>query len=341
MKTLVLGKTGLTVTKTALGCLPLQRCTEADAVDLIRAAFDGGITYFDTANAYSDSEKKLGLALSGVRSRAVISTKSGGADKKTVTAHIENSLRLLRTDYIDLLQFHNPAALPDPDDPDGPWAAAREAKEKGYVRHIGITEHRLPLAEAAIESGLYETLQFPMSYLSSERELALAEKCRARGMGFIAMKGLAGGLLGRSPRACHAFMKQYPSAANIWGMQTRAELDQWLALAREDPDLDDELRAVIAADRAELSGSFCRSCGYCLPCTVGIEIFNCARMDMLLRRSPWQQYMTPEWQGKMERIRDCVDCRLCASRCPYGLDTPNVLRSMLKDYENFRKEKGL
>ena len=111
MKTLVLGKTGLTVTKTALGCLPLQRCTEADAVDLIRAAFDGGITYFDTANAYSDSEKKLGLALSGVRSRAVISTKSGGADKKTVTAHIENSLRLLRTDYIDLLQFHNPAAL--------------------------------------------------------------------------------------------------------------------------------------------------------------------------------------------------------------------------------------
>ena len=99
--------------------------------------------------------------------------------------------------------------------------------------------------------------------------------------------------------------------------------------------MDEELAAVIKHDRQELAGGFCRSCGYCMPCPVGIEIRNCARMNMLLRRSPWQQYMTEEWQAKMNKIEDCLGCRRCASRCPYQLDTPNLLKYMLKDYREF------
>lgn len=334
MKTLLLGKTGLTVTKTAMGCLPVQRCSVEDGVALLRAAYEGGIRYFDTANAYTDSERKLGLALSDVRDHIVLSTKSQGRDRATVLAHIENSLRELRTDHIDLFQFHNVPEVPDPDDPEGAYAGALEAKRRGWIDHIGVTTHRIGVAEACIASGLFETLQFPFSYISSERDLALAEKCREANMGYIAMKGLAGGLL-TNARACYAFMKQYDNVVPIWGIQRVEELRQWLALAEEDPDMDEELAAFIRKERQELAGSFCRSCGYCMPCPVGIEIRNCARMNMLLRRSPWRQYFTPEWQRKMNRIEDCIGCRSCASKCPYQLDTPNLLKYMLKDYREF------
>ena len=334
MQKIRLGRSELMVTKTSLGCLPLQRCSDEDAVRLIRAAYEGGINFFDTANAYTDSEKKLGIALSDVRENVVISTKSTARDKTTVLEHIENSLRMLRTDYIDLFQFHQVTEVPDLDDPDGAYAGALEAKERGWIRHIGVTSHRVNVAEECIASGNFETLQFPFSYISSERDLALAEKCREADMGFIAMKGLAGGML-NNVRACHAFMKQYDNVVPIWGMQRMEELRQWLAVAEEDPSMDDELAEYIKKERQELSGSFCRSCGYCMPCPAGIEIFNCARMNMLLRRSPWKQYFTPEWQEKMTRIENCIGCRHCSSHCPYQLDTPNLLKYMLKDYREF------
>ncbi|MBQ3481703.1 MAG: aldo/keto reductase [Oscillospiraceae bacterium] len=334
MKTIPLGATGLRVTKTAMGCLPLQRCEKDYAVRLLQAAYDGGIRYFDTANAYTDSEEKIGLALADVRGGIVLSTKSQARDRDGVLRHIENSLKMLRTDRIDLFQLHNVPEMPDPDDPAGAYAGALEARRRGWIGHIGVTTHRVGVAEDCIASGLFETLQFPFSYISSERDLALAGKCRDAGMGFIAMKGLAGGLL-QNARACHAFMKGYDNVVPIWGIQRFEELEEWLAVAAEDPDMDDELAAVIRKDRSELAGSFCRSCGYCMPCPVGIEIRNCARMDRLLRRSPWKQYFTPEWQAKMNRIEDCLGCRQCASRCPYGLDTPNLLKYMLRDYRAF------
>lgn len=334
MRKIRLGKTELMVTSTAMGCLPVQRCDEDYAVRLLRAAYQGGINYFDTANAYTDSEKKIGLALSDVRDKIIISTKSAARDKAGVLAHIENSLRMMKTDYIDLFQFHQVTEVPDPNDPNGAYAGALEARERGWIRHIGVTSHRVNIAEDCIASGLFETLQFPFSYISSERDLALARKCKEADMGYIAMKGLAGGMLNNA-RACHAFMKSYDNVVPIWGIQKLEELEQWLALAEEDPGLDEELSAFIRQERQELSGSFCRSCGYCMPCPAGIEIFNCARMNMLLRRSPWQQYMTDVWREKMEKINDCIGCHSCSSRCPYQLDTPNLLKYMLKDYREF------
>lgn len=334
METITLGKTGLRVTKTSFGALPIQRISRAEAVKLVRRAVDGGINYFDTANAYTDSEEKLGEALEGIRQKVVISTKSAGKDKKTVLSHIEQSLRSLRTDYIDLFQFHNPAVLPDPADPDGPYAAALEMKEKGYIRHIGITNHRLGVAREAIVSGNFETLQFPFCYLASEQDLDLVARCKAADMGFIAMKGLSGGLLNNA-EACCAFMSQYDNVVPIWGIQHEWELDQWLALAEKAPRMTPELQAVIDRDRQELAGNFCRSCGYCLPCAAGIDIPQAARMSALLRRSPYQQYMSDEWYAKMHKVEECVHCDACKSRCPYGLDTPALLRLMLKDYDAF------
>ena len=334
METIRLGRTDLMVSKTAFGALPIQRISKEDAVRLVRRAYDAGINYFDTANAYTDSEEKLGEALHGVRQNVVISTKSGGKDKKTVQAHIEESLRRLQTDYIDLFQFHNPAELPDINDPDGPFAAALEARQKGYIRHIGITNHRLKVAHAAIESGNFETLQFPFCYLATEKDLELVALCREHDMGFIAMKGLSGGLLNNA-EACYAFMQEHPTVVPIWGVQHEWELDQWLELTERNPRLTPELQAVIDRDRRELAGNFCRSCGYCLPCTAGIDIPQAARMMQLLGRSPYRPYMSDEWYAKMHKIETCVHCDACKSRCPYGLDTPALLARQLQDYDAF------
>ena len=335
-----LGKTELMVTKTAMGCLPIQRRSTEDAVTILRAAYEGGINYFDTANAYTDSEHKIGIALHDVRENIVISTKSEGRDRETVLRHIQNSLKELQTDYIDIFQLHQVPEMPDFDDPDGAYAGALEAKEKGWIRHIGVTAHKIDLAFELIETGKFETMQFPFSYISGKRELEMIRLCQEKDMGFICMKGLAGGMLNNA-RACHAFMKDFP-VVPIWGIQTMEQLNEWLALADENPSLDDDLRAVIAKDRKELAQNFCRGCGYCLPCPEGIEINNAARMDMLLRRSPWQPYMSDEWYAKMHLIENCRHCRECASRCPYELDTPTILEYMLKDYDQFYKEhKGL
>ena len=226
------------------------------------------------------------------------------------------------------------AELPDPEDPDGPYAAALEAKEKGYIRHIGITNHRLGVAQAAIASGNFETLQFPFCYLCTEKDLQLLRACEAADMGFIAMKGLSGGMLSNAA-ACYAFMQQHPNVVPIWGIQHEWELDQWLKLTEENQQMTPELAAVIEKDRKELAHNFCRSCGYCLPCAAGINIPQAARMAMLLRRSPYRPYMTEQWYAEMHKIEGCLHCDACKSRCPYGLDTPNLLQEMLKDYDAF------
>ena len=332
MNTIRLGRSELMVTKTAFGALPIQRISTAEAVKLVRRAYEGGINYFDTANMYTDSEEKLGLALKDVREKVIISTKSAATDKQGAMAHIEQSLRHLG--YIDLFQFHNPAVLPDISDPNGAFAAALEMKEKGYIRHIGITNHRHHIAKAAIESGNFETLQFPFCYLATDVDLELVELCKQADMGFIAMKGLSGGLLNNAA-ACHAFMQQYENVVPIWGVQRMEELEQWLSLAETSGTMTEELKAVIEKDRAELAGSFCRGCGYCMPCPAGIEINNSARMNMLLRRAPYRPYLTDEWYEKMHRIENCIHCDSCKSRCPYGLDTPALLQYMLKDYDEF------
>ena len=187
---------------------------------------------------------KLGEALEGVRQNVVLSTKSAATDKATALRHIEESLRRLRTDYIDLFQFHNPAVLPDPADPDGPYAAALEMQAKGYIRHIGLTNPRLGVAREALASGNFETLQFPFCYLASEQDFDLVDRCKAADMGFIAMKGLSGGLL-TNAQVCCAFMNQYDNVVPIWGIQHEWELDQWIELTKNPPALTDELKAVI------------------------------------------------------------------------------------------------
>lgn len=334
MKMLTLGRTGLVVPQLAFGALPIQRTTLAGAQRILRKAFDRGIRFFDTARGYSDSEEKIGHTLSGVRGQIVIATKTMAKDAATARKHLEMSLKELRTDYVDIAQLHNPEACPDPNDAHSPYAALVEARKKGHVRHIGITNHRVTVARQAVQSGLFDTLQFPLSHISSQEDLSLVDLCREQNIGLIAMKALCGGLITNIP-AAFAFMRQHDNVLPIWGIQHEYELDEFLHLEANPPELNEELNAAIEADRKDLAASFCRGCGYCLPCQASVPIPMAARMSFLLRRAPWQQFLTPDWQEAMRRIKNCTGCRACVSRCPYGLDTPELLKTMLLDYEQF------
>ncbi|MDE7205856.1 MAG: aldo/keto reductase, partial [Lachnospiraceae bacterium] len=235
--------------------------------------------------------------------------------------------------YVDIYQLHCAPKCFRPDDADGVYDAALQAKKEGKIKHIGITAHLLNVAEEAVESGLYETLQFPFAYISGEKEIALVKKCEEAGVGFLGMKGLAGGLLTNS-KLCYWFACQYENVLPLWGVQRESELAEFLSYQDNPPVMDDEMKAVYEKDLVELSGDFCRGCGYCMPCPKGIQINNCARISQLLRRSPSANWLSEEWQANMAKIKECIHCNQCASKCPYGLDTPKLLEKNLEDYEN-------
>ncbi len=340
MAKVTLGKTGICVEKNAFGALPIQRISKEEAVGLLRKAYGHGVQFFDTARWYTDSEVKVGEAFAGIREKVYIATKTGAVDAEGFWKDLRTSLDNLQTDYIDIYQFHNPAFCPKPGDGSGLYEAMLEAKEKGMVRHIGITNHRLSIAKEAIESGLYETLQFPFCYLATEKDLALVEACKKENMGFIAMKALSGGLITNSA-AAYAYLAQFDNVLPIWGVQREKELDEFLSYIDNPPAMTEELKAVIEKDRGELLGEFCRGCGYCMPCPVGIEINNSARMSLMLRRAPSEAWLTEEWQEKMKRIEKCLHCGRCKSKCPYGLDTPALLEKNYQDYQEVLAGKEL
>lgn len=335
MSQVTLGSTGITVDKNGFGALPIQRISFEEAGKLLVKAYNSGIRYFDTARMYSDSEAKIGEAFEKagiVREEVYIATKTMAKTAEDFWSDLAESLEVLKTDYIDVYQFHNPGFCPKPGGEDGLYDAALKAKAEGKIRHIGITNHRMAVAEEAIESGLYETLQFPFSYLADEREIELANKCKKHNMGFVAMKGMSGGLINRADVA-YAFCDLFDNVLPIWGVQREKELDDFLACAENPPVYDDEMKAFVESERLELTGDFCRGCGYCMPCPAGIFIQDCARMSLMIRRAPVSVYMDEAHQAQMQQIKNCLHCGQCASRCPYGLDTPTLLQKNLEDYE--------
>ena len=307
MVKVTLGSTGITVNKNGFGALPIQRISSEASAHLLRKAYEAGIDFYDTARFYTDSEEKIGEALSDVRDNIYIATKTAAQNSEDFWKDLATSLNNLKTDYIDIYQFHNPSFCPKPGD----------------------------------GTGLYETLQFPFNYLATEKEHKLVEVCREKNIGFIAMKALSGGLITNS-KVAYAYQAQYDNVLPIWGVQRETELDEFISYIDNPPVLDEEIKAVIENDKKELAGNFCRGCGYCMPtCPAHIEINNCARMSLLLRRSPSELQLTKEVQAKMKKIEDCIHCGACSAHCPYGLDTPKLLEDNYKDYKEVLAGKPL
>ena len=326
-----LGKTNLEVNKNGFGALPIQRCSMDEAVEILKKAYDEGINFYDTAHFYTDSEEKMGKAFEDIpRENIYLVSKTAAETPEVFWSDLKTSLESLKTDYLDLYQFHNISFVPKEDD--DVYKAMLEAKEKGMIRHIGITTHKITFAHEAIESGLYETLQYPFSYLSGEEEIELVEKCKDLDVGFIAMKAMGGGLI-KNSKASFAYINQFDNVLPIWGIQKLEELDEFLSY-NDTTVLTDDLKAEIEKDKDELGENFCRGCAYCMPCPEEINISLCARMSLWIRRFPAEPYLTEEYQEMMEHTKDCTECYSCTDKCPYELDIPELLKENYEDYQN-------
>lgn len=326
-----LGKTNLEVNKNGFGALPIQRCNMAEAVEILRKAYENGINFYDTAHFYTDSEEKMGNAFEDIpREDIYLASKTAAETPEVFWSDLETSLKSMKTDYLDLYQFHNISFVPKENDE--VFKAMIEAREKGMIRHIGITTHKITFANEAIESGLYETLQYPFSYLSGDEEIELVKKCEKNDVGFIAMKAMGGGLITNS-KASFAFLNQFDNVLPIWGIQKISELDEFLSYD-ENTILDDELKSEIENDKKELGEDFCRGCGYCMPCPEDIKISTCARMSLWIRRFPTEPNMDEKTQKLMEDTKNCIECYACVDNCPYELDIPRLLKENYEDYQN-------
>ena len=325
-----LGKTDLEVNKNGFGALPIQRRNMKDSIEILKTAYDNGIDFYDTARFYTDSEEKLGKAFRDVREDIYIASKTGMETVEEFWKDLETSLKELKTDYLDLYQFHNISFCPKEDD--DLYQAMLEAKNRGMVNHIGITTHKITIAHEALETGLYETLQYPFSYLSGKEELELVEKCRKLDVGFLAMKAMGGGLI-KNSKASYAYINQFDNVLPIWGIQKLSELNEFLSYD-DSTILDDELKQAIENDKTELGDNFCRGCGYCMPCPEEINISLCGRMSLWIRRFPTEPNMDERTQEIMKKTLDCVECYQCVDNCPYELDIPQLLKENYEDYMN-------
>ena len=333
MKKVILGKTGLEISRLGFGGIPIQRIDAAGTRKLFEAMREKGINYVDTARGYTVSESYIGEAMEGMRQDFVVATKSMARTYEAMKADIETSLKNLRTDYIDLYQVHNPnmAQLEQVVGEDGALKALLEAKEAGKIGHIGLTAHLVPVAMAALEYDWVETLMFPYNIVETQGEEIL-ELCKAKNVGFIDMKPLAGGAI-EDARAAMRFVAKDPRVTVIIpGMAELSELDINIAAVEDESEYSAAEIAKEAEIRNMLGNQFCRRCNYCAPCTVGINISGVFLFAGYLQRYGLGDWAKSRYATLDKKADDCIGCGVCETRCPYQLPIREMLKKAAEDF---------
>jgi len=336
MKTVELGRTKMRVSEVGFGGIPISRLTLKEAVELVRHCFDLGLTLFDTANMYGDSESKLGQALKPVRDQVVLATKTLARDPETAVQHLKQSLKSLATDWIDLYQVHNISDQEDLDRvlaPGGVYEVLDRARDQGRIRFIGFSSHSPETALRAVRTGLFETLQFRFNFIEDGPLKELFPAAQEMGLGLIGMKPLGGGLLERAD-LCFKYLQAHSEVVPIPGLETKAEAEEIVGFYQSPQPLSEADQRAIEAIRDRLGSSFCRRCGYCQPCPEGIEI------PMVLIFKSSSRRLSPNWvistsQERMAKVENCQDCGQCQEKCPYDLPIPDLLKEMLGCYREF------
>ena len=334
MRYTTLGKTGLKVSVVGLGGIPIQRTDVEGTRKVIDACIEQGINFIDTARGYTVSEEYLGQVLEGRRDKFVLATKTMVRDYEGMKREIETSLEKLRTDYIDLYQIHNIKSVEEFAvcfGENGAYRALLEAKEAGKIGHIGATAHGLDAFERLITQyeDKIETIMFPFNIVE-EQGLELMKQCTEKNIGVIAMKPMAGGNLVDAKLAIKYVLANPDCTVAIPGMGNVEEVLQNAAaadagaLTQEELDKCDEIRK-------ELGTTFCRRCGYCAPCPVGINIPNNFLFANYLRNYGLADWAKDRYRSMPAKADDCVKCGKCETRCPYNLPIRDMLEQVVRD----------
>ena len=334
MEYVTLGKTGLRISRTGFGGIPIQRVDAAEAAALLDAVQAAGINYIDTARGYTVSEELIGQAIEGRRDKFVLATKSMARDREGMARDIETSLRNLRTDHIDLYQIHNPTLqqLEQVCAPGGALEALMEAKAAGKIGHTGLTAHSLEVFAQALKLDWVETIMFPYNIVESQGE-ELMEAARAKGIGFVDMKPLAGGAIEDATLALRYVAANPNVTVVIPGMFRPEEVAQNVAAVCGGTPLSQEELARVEQIRKELGSNFCRRCNYCAPCTAGISIPNVFLFHGYLSRYGLEGWARERYAGLSAKAGACVECGACEERCPYHLPIREMLKRAAADFE--------
>jgi len=328
-----LGRTKMMVSRLGFGGIPIQRVSEDEAVAVVRRCLDLGITFIDTANAYTNSEERIGKAISGRRDGLILATKSASRTREGVEEHLKLSLKQLAVESIDLYQFHN---IADSDSlkailaPDGPMAMVEEAKKKGLVKHIGVTSHSMDMAKEMVKSDRFETIMFPFNFIACEAADELLPLTREHDVGFIAMKPLAGGMLDNATIA-FKYLFQFPDVVSIPGIEKVPEIEEIVQILERPQAMTEAEQREMERMRQELDKRFCRRCDYCQPCTEGIPISMVMVAPGFMKRMPPERLFSGFIAEAMEKAAKCTKCGECEDRCPYGLP----ISEMIEEYVNW------
>ncbi|MCF0111756.1 MAG: aldo/keto reductase [Erysipelotrichaceae bacterium] len=328
MEKRILGKTGLEVSRMGFGGIPIQKTTAGQTKELLHRLAEKGVTYIDTAKGYTVSEEYIGYGLEGIRDRFVLATKSMSRTKEKMAADIEDSLKKLRTDYIDLYQVHNPNGKDFElvQQPGGALEALQEAKAQGRIGHIGITLHTVDVFEKALECDWVETIMFPYNFIETQAQELIA-RCKEKNIGFIAMKPLAGGAIEDATLALRYICSNDNVTVVIPGMAELQEVEENTAACENGLPLSEDEWNKITEIKNLLGNHFCRRCNYCQPCTAGINISGIFLFAGYLDRYGLGDWAKSRYATLDKTASDCVECGICETRCPYQLP----IREMLKD----------
>lgn len=342
MKYLNLGKTGIKVSEVGFGGIPIIRLSSDEAVKVLLHAYAQGITFYDTANMYRDSEAKIGRALSPVRDKIVIATKTIRRDAKGFLKHLEKSLNDLNTDYIDLYQFHQVASIEEWEKitkDDGALSAADKARKDGKIKFLGITSHNLQIANKLMKTGLFDTVQFPFNFIEQDAKNRLHKYSKNKGIGIIAMKPFAGGVINNASLA-FKYLRQFPNVIPIPGFDSVQSVDEIVSIYNSPNEVTDQDLGKMEEYRQELGRVFCRRCEYCMPCPNGVIITPAMGYPIVASR------MSPRVSVEflkipMESTLKCTECGVCIERCPYELPIPDLLKKNYDLFEAHRAQIGL
>lgn len=318
----ILGKTNLKVNEIGCGGIPIQRVSQEVVNDMINEMIKQNINFIDTARGYSISEELLGNALVGKRDKFILATKSMSRTYEGMKKDIEISLNNLKTNYIDLYQLHN---IQMKDNIDGALLALEEAKKENKIGHIGVTTHSLEVLEREVELNRFETIQFPYNIVENQGE-ELFKKAYEKNIGIIVMKPLAGGAIDKPQLALKYVLNNKNVSVIIPGMDSVEKVienDSICNLEYSGQDLID-----IEKIKKELNDNFCRRCGYCQPCPIGINIPLTFLCEGYYKRYGLMEWAKSRYDSMVVKPSECVGCGKCESKCPYKIKIREKLKNI-------------
>ena len=337
MKKVRLGRTGLMVTRMGWGGIPIQRISEQEAVAVIRAVVEMGVDLLDTARAYTDSERKIGLALQGIDMPVIISSKSQTKTAK-IYDDVKKSLEELQARKVHIYHLHNITKQEEYEQvmaPGGAYEGLERARDQGLIDHIAVSSHSLDLLERMIEEDRFDVILACYSFLEPDAAKKVFPLARKKDIGIMTMKALSGGVIEEAGPALRYVLAE-EGIVPIPGSETLERARENWKIFVEGGSLTESDEERIEAIRKQFDRVFCRRCDYCQPCTEGISIQFLIGLKSTVKRFGNQVDELKWMQDMIARARNCSECGECMSRCPYQLPIPELIKANLEWFDSLK-----